>query len=67
MDALEELLDASLLALAALFDAEALAVEADFAPTLDDLEASTLATEETELKLAFASLEAKPTLFRSQS
>ena len=44
-----------------------LALDADLAARLDDFDASTLATEEAELKLACASLEAKPIWFRSQS
>ena len=51
---------ADLAASAPLLEACLLALTADLDASTDFLDASTLATEDAELKLAFASLEAKP-------
>ena len=76
--ALPPLLDASLLALEADFEAteerlEAdllateLALDADELATMAALDAEALATDAAELRLDFASLEAMPMLFKAQS
>ena len=58
---------AALEALDALLAPSLLALVADLDARLEDLDASTLATEEAELKLALASLDARPNWLSTMS